>query len=249
VADAVGEAGVWDLVFFNMQDFGSTFHKSGNAVPSPYGPIMLGLDPGVLSMFKDVAVCFRSAGAKGFNRAAESATNIEEFRSIFLYDADTTQRRWIKDKQELNRLDWVQSRRLPVTSSAEISCAIASGIAIAPFEQFLKTVVVDPITFQDFSLYEAVMTSFASAKLIPRICHRSTKQQDVFYELLNFVAQGETELTRIANSTGVSERLRLVLSKWLESKLNYQFSRYSRYTFIGTISELKRIKAQRALSS
>jgi hypothetical protein len=64
--------GVWDKVFFNLEDFGCTFANGGRAVPNPYGPVLLRLRPSVLLGAKDVAVCLRSAGTRGFDRRRES---------------------------------------------------------------------------------------------------------------------------------------------------------------------------------
>ena len=48
---------VWDKVFVNLSDFGTTYARAGRGVPNPYGPILLQIHPAALREATEVAVC------------------------------------------------------------------------------------------------------------------------------------------------------------------------------------------------
>ena len=77
------ENGVWNKVFVNLQDFGQTFARGHVATPNPYGPLLLRLHPSALLEADDVAICLRSAGARGFNRERESLKTVTDVDRLF----------------------------------------------------------------------------------------------------------------------------------------------------------------------
>lgn len=244
--DADKKNGVWNLVFFNLQDFGRTFHKSGRAVPSPYGPILLKFKPDVLSVFDSIAVCLRSAGATNFDRRVESIISLEEFRSIFVEDQGTDRQRWIKGKQDLLKLDWVKSRKIPVTSAPEISCSTVSQGDVAPFSSFLECIEVDPIPFQGTSLKAEVESVTLESGVSAPVRERFTEQQDLFDAVLSDVATQNHDLTKFVNKNDLDPDVKSAAIKWLNGGISYQYSRFARYLFVGTLTELSLRKTRKA---
>jgi len=71
------ERGVWDKVFVNLADFGDGFACGRQAIPNPYGPILLVISPDGLAQAQDVAICLRSAGANGYDREKEALKSLD----------------------------------------------------------------------------------------------------------------------------------------------------------------------------
>src|SRR5688572_23253253 len=78
---------VWDKVFVNFSDFGTTFAGGGKGVPNPYGPILLQIRPAALRDASEVAVCLRPVGVKDFDRSRDSLSSLQELDYFFQYPA------------------------------------------------------------------------------------------------------------------------------------------------------------------
>jgi hypothetical protein len=132
------ENAVWDKVFLNLSDFGTTFARGKGAVPNPYGPVLLRVQPEAFQEAIDVAVCLRSAGAQGFRREQESLRTPEEIDRLFSRPADDEYpaSTWIKFATELQK-----EFNAPNARDPEISCTYKDGVL--PIK-YVDRVVVDP---------------------------------------------------------------------------------------------------------
>ena len=108
---------VWSKVFLNLEDFGKWFDSGKNAVPNPYGPVLIRVRPDMLRCARDVAVCLRSAGASGFDRKQESLT-LAETEDVFRSLRSPT----VKDRGDLAKLKKGDGQ------SPELSCAVAGQL-------------------------------------------------------------------------------------------------------------------------
>lgn len=75
---------VWDLVFFNLEDF--TQERFANGVwgtPNPYGPILLQLEPEALLGAAGVAICLRSASGTRFDMEEEGLKDVGDVDKLF----------------------------------------------------------------------------------------------------------------------------------------------------------------------
>lgn len=221
--------GVWDKVFTNLSDFGWTFARGGGATPNAYGPIMLRIEPDVLLAASDVAICLRSAGAKGFDRVRESLGTIADVDCLFVnarHQADTM-RYYLKRSSELHD-------RWPNARAPEISCSVETGYL--PLRHFHLT--IDPYVFNDVPLIDTVRKHMSGtpATISPR--RVKSPYQIMYQELAHFILSGERSIEAI-RSSGCHKSDGLI--RWLD-KCNenaaYQFRRYCDYLYAGTICPL-----------
>ena len=128
---------MWDKVFVNLSDFGSSFARGAKGVPNPYGPILFQLRPAALLEASDVAVCLWSAGATGFNRQREALNTPEEVDRLFLHPRNSGTPK-IKYR---DRLAEEFGRQKTKTQDPEISCTVPDGVLSTQHVSFIR---VDP---------------------------------------------------------------------------------------------------------
>ncbi|HEX7672556.1 MAG TPA: hypothetical protein VF412_00225 [Bdellovibrio sp.] len=205
---------VFDKVFVNLSDFGSTFNNGGRATPLIYGPILMAIDPSALLLATDVAVCLRSAGTPGYNRQNESLTTSLEFIRLF---KDSTGK-WIKNSADLK----TEFPRLTVGGQPEISCSISAQLI--PFS-YVKFIVVDPISISGVDLPKVVTQIISKQGLPTRVCRRFCSSrmsvhdyqeiydiaqkrligfQDIAHNATSGTIQAWAQAMRAADSTGKS---------------------------------------------
>lgn len=216
--------GLWNLVFGNFNDFSSTFHWGNNAVPSPYGPILIKLDCKALQSAIDLSISLRSAGAKGFSREKESLKSIDDLNKIFLNPEDSEKSYQVKFKKNLEAA-------FPgsLVGSLEWNMSFPNGIL--PIDN-LVSVTVDPITVNGESLFgEVKRISSGYHKLLGSMVTRS-KCHPNFGDLISAVHSGAKNLNDL-------KRAEPALEDWANGieriKLEYQFERYASYTNEGTL--------------
>jgi hypothetical protein len=162
---------VWDKVFLNLSDFGRWFGEAAGNMPNPFGPILLIIKPNALASALNVAVCLRSAGAKGFNREKE-ALPLDHVERLFCHPANagTPQSTYVKFSEELQKEFHTSQARSP-----EISCTYPNGIL--PLE-FVSKILVDPYTIGDQALVYLVQQTVnqANAMLKGKIRKRSVNE-------------------------------------------------------------------------
>src|SRR5437660_11511139 len=139
---------VWDKVFVNLSDFGTTFANGGRGVPNPYSPILIQVRPAVLLEATDIAISLRSAGAPNFDRKKEALKTLEDVNKLFLHlpDVGSPKSQDVKFRAALNK-----DFQYPVAADPEISCSVPKG-----FLSFHHgtVVTVDPYFIRRRSLYD-----------------------------------------------------------------------------------------------
>lgn len=222
--------GVWDKVFVNTADFGDWFARGRSWVPNPYGPIVIQLQPAALLEAVDVAVCYRSAGAAGFNREQEAIAQVEEVDRLFLHPPDSGFPRssYLKPIPQLQALR--PGARLP-----EVSLSVPGGCL--PLNHAI-VIWTDPYEVGGRSLREWVCAAMNGVgidlPLWQRFCHE--ERRALYAELLSFVMTGYTSLRPLTQRAGPA--LQTWAADILAQELDYQFRRYSRYLMEGTVRPL-----------
>ena len=182
--------GVWDKVFFNLQDFGTIFEKGRTGVPTVYGPILFIVRPESLLEANDVAVALRSAGSPSFDRKTEALSSVEDIDRIFLHSANdgTYRRTYIRStskiKEEFGK-DYV--------SNPEISLTVSTGlISLAHVEE----VKVDPYMLGNKILLSHIAASKREKNygLTGRSRKYSKKQKAILKDITNILLTCELSL-------------------------------------------------------
>ncbi len=227
------ENGVWDKVFVNLEDYGRGFALGHDAVPNPYGPLLLRLRPSVLLKADDVAICLRSAGGRGFNRERESLKTVTDVNRVF-WNSTATGR-----GSELLKFKAVLRKEFgPEAQAVEVSCT--STTRLLPLDE-LCDVVADPYTIEGRSLAKWTQRRIVDRGLKTSVKIRKPKiDASVYDEMASLVRQRTPALRELPNLTAHADLL-----DWAERihkrNLEYQFARYTDYLRIGT---LKPIAAQ-----
>ena len=223
---------VWDKVFLNLSDFGSTFARGQAAVPNPYGPILLCVRPSGLLNAGDVAVCLRSAGAQGFDRKRESLRTPAQIERLFSrptndkYPAKT----WIKFATQLQK-----DFNNPNARDPEISCSFAAGYL--SFEH-VDRIVVDPYVINGTSLEQRVRQAQAAVKNRPAVHERVPKVRPERYNELADLVRNSTRSLANPGRWNASDGLKQWARAVAEKGLDYQFKRYADYLQRGTFGPL-----------
>lgn len=227
------ENGVWDKVFGNIVDFGDIFAKGKPWPPTVYGPIQLQIHPNALLEASDVAICLRSAGAKGFNRESEALT-IDEIDRVFYYPRNTPFPESIQVKsQSLLAEDFAK----PKPQSPEISCSVSNQTLSA---RYIIVAWVDPYVLNGQNLLDRVVDVVESKQefnfhIRLRSC-RDTSRKHLYSEIAECICQGITSLNNIAHDNNISTSLRKYAQQVLNnSEAVRQFNRYVKYLLHGTI--------------
>ena len=221
--------GVWDKVFANLWDFGSTFAKGGNAVPNTYGPILFQIKPKALSQGTDVAICLRSAGRQNFDRKKESLKSIEDVNRLFKYPVGDKNCQYVKkDRTELQE---EFSERSSDISAPEISCTVDLGYL--PLE-YVKLVRVEPYRIQGKPL-KTWVEEIKNAKNYQFRVFKRDRFPPYTQELIDILTQEMPSLSDLCQNHNLSQELRDWAKKINEGNLEYQFNRFAKYLRTGTI--------------
>ena len=223
---------VWDKVFLNLEDFGSTFARSlaegrANSVPNPYGPILLIVDPEALFQADDIAISLISAGVAGFDRE-ENALELGDVERLFLKPEGPA----IKWKDKLADEFGVDRRRI---SSPEMSCTIAEERIPWDHVVYVRT---DPYSFNDVSLEDYVNQLVGTAGLGLRVFERDGGA--LYQDLADALCGGYRDLGDLIVDLNCSHELRewaVELDKKGE-RLRRQWPRFAKYLCEGTIEWL-----------
>lgn len=219
---------VWDKVFANLSDFGSTFARGYDAVPNTYGPILFQIQPQALHEATDVAICLRSAGGQGFNRESESLSSIEDVDRLFQYPVDDPKKAYVKTRQEL------QNAFTPQASAPEISCTVVSGRLSM---QYVKWVRVEPYIIRGKRLRSRVEELKSSSGEKFGVFERDDCPSYT-NELIDILAKGSSSLQDLSQNSKVSQELRNWAKRVMDKKLEYQFNRFAKYLRNGTLLPL-----------
>lgn len=224
------ENGVWDKVFVNLEDFGRSFARAHTAVPIPYGPLLLRLHPSALLEADDVAICLRSAGARGFNRERESLKTVTGVDRLF----------WkpLSEGRDLTLLKFKDALRRefgPTANAVEVSCTYKNGLL--PFAKLLD-VLVDPYTIEGTPLAEWTRRAIADSDLKVPVKNRKTKvDTGVYNEIASLIRRQTPALGEFPNLT-----VHGFLLNWAERirtrNLEYQFKRFADYLRTGTLEPI-----------
>ena len=227
---------VWTKVFLNLQDFGKLFDHGRNAVPNPYGPILIRLAPKVLESAKNVAVCLRSAGARGFDRKREALT-LEETERVF----ETSRSPKI-------RPPWGLRETFEQAQSPELSCAVDGQVlpCFGPAQCLIEEIKVDPCRMGRALLRDAVRKlceqHSINASLVVRMGTRGyRKHYRNVVESLRALPRNpvERDLEKALARLAVSDHDRT--RRWARRvqrtpKIRRQFKRFIRYLVEGTLA-------------
>lgn len=226
------ENAVWDKVFLNLSDFGTTFARSKGAIPNPYGPVLLRIQPEALKEAVDIAVCLRSAGAQGFRREQESLRTPEEIDRLFSRTADDKYpaSTWIKFATELQK-----EFRSPGARDPEISCTYEDGVL--PIK-YVDRAIVDPYVINDTPLWQYVRHVVVDQRLGVSVYERKSVVGSVRYnELANLVREATPPLGCSAD-WNASEELKHWAREITSKNLEYQYNRFAQYLREGTLQPL-----------
>lgn len=233
--DADHANGVWDKVFVNLSDFGEGFARGSNAVPNPYGPIVLQIRPAALVDAEDVAVCLYSAGARDFDREAEALPRIELVDQLFFWPLgsvfpDSTR---VRFSDELRAVFPQAKSRNP-----ELSCTFLSGrISL----DHVVVVWTDPYVIGGKALRDWVQEAAQWRGLESLIRERTCKdgsRRRLYGELADLVSQGYRSLATLERLESTSDAMRNWAGKTLENSIDYNFRRYADYLFNGTLQPI-----------
>jgi hypothetical protein len=241
-------SGSWSKVFGNLSDFGWGFARGNNtsAVPNPYGPILLVFDPHALESVDDLAICLRSAGIQGFNRTAESLASAAEVDRIFTntYDPDETYTNaYLKRSEEL-RAEF--GARVGTAASAgwrtlnpEVSCTVSDELI--GFEHLIY-VIVDSYTKDGTRLIDLVSAALNEHAVNTRVLARNYRvganRERILQDLLRSFDNGPISLQQFAGKSYLAPESREWADRVRSRNLGWQFDRYARYLYEGTLSEM-----------
>ena len=230
------ENSVWDKVFINLSDFGRGFAQGAKSVPNPYGPILFEMNPKALLEADDVAVCLWSAGAKGFNREVEALGTVEDINRLFLHpvNSGSPQSAYIKFRDRLEQEFGKQKAQDP-----EISCTVPNGVFST---RYVKLVRIDPyiVNGQNLrNLTESIKQKYQGQFPIYERSYFKESRRNFYNEIAERISEEVPTLQALASDTTCSEPLRVWTVQILESKLEYQFQRYAKYLYNGTLKPMR----------
>ncbi len=224
---------VWDKVFANLSDFGSTFANGNKGVPNPFGPILFQIKPEALSQAEDVAICLCSAGKSGFNRNQESLRSVEDVNRLFSHKIEASKSYYLKNRKELS-----QEFNKTNASFPEINCSIESGKISLYYVESLK---IEPYYIQGQSLKSKVEDIIFKTgqnfnfTIDNRYRVPPYTQELIDLLLLNRILSLE-DLSRHPNA--VSPQLKDWASGVMSNNIEYQFNRFVKYLRTGTLLPL-----------
>lgn len=221
---------VWDKVFSNLEDFGRTFAYGKPAVPNPFGPILFQINPEALYEATDVAICLRSAGRPGFNRENEALSSIQDVDRLFEYPIEHSKSYFVKHPTQL------QEEFTPTASKAsapEISCTVVCGIFPLHYVNYIR---VEPYIIQRQPLQAKVKEIIANRGAKFQVFERDLDRCPAYTnELLEILKSDLPSIQNLSQNPRVSVGLRDWSIKLMERNLEYQFNRFAKYLYQGTI--------------
>jgi hypothetical protein len=220
--------GVWDKVFANLSDFGSTFATGGPTVPNTYGPILFQIRPEALLDATDVAICLRSAGGQGFKRESEAFTSVQDVDRLFQYPIGNSKSHYVKSRKQL------QEEFTPQASAPEISCTLESGLFSL---QYVKLVRVEPYLIGGEALQVKVENLKSNTGGRFQVFERELDRCPTYTnELVNILESGVPSLYNLSDNSNVSQELRAWAKRVIDQEIAYQFNeRFAPYLYHGTI--------------
>lgn len=226
------ESDVWDKVFGNLHDFGRSFASynipSGRAVvPNPYGPILVVLSPSALLEADDVAICLRSAGAKGFNRERE-ALPLARIDRLFA-DRHPSGARYAKFGSQLRREGTGRE------SDPELSASVPQQYFSL---KYITHLIVDGYRFESGTLLEIVQQAWAAAGGPKRVWPRRTRpdRAALLTEVSAAIRDGCLRANELAESSSAGPLARQWACELIASGLQYQYQRFATYLQNGTLA-------------
>ena len=228
------ENNMWDKVFVNLSDFGSSFARGAKGVPNPYGPILFQLRPAALLEASDVAVCLWSAGATGFNRQREALNTPEEVDRLFLHPRNSGTPK-IKYR---DRLAEEFGRQKTKTQDPEISCTVPDGVLSTQHVSFIR---VDPYIINNQKLLywvNIIKQRYSVQFPVYERSHFPERSRSSFYnEIAEQIGEQIPTLQALARNNACSQPLR----DWAEQilRLEWQFERYASYLRDGTLKPIR----------
>lgn len=238
--DSDKENEIWELVFGNLWDYGSTFAnkkwgKNSAPVPNPYGPITLKCEPSVLKEAENISVCLRSTGGKGFNRTQEGIV-IGDIPRIFycLSCEDEYQESWIKYSNDLKKEFGINAQD---SLNPELSCKVKNQLL--NFDNVFQ-ILVDDIQLGDTKLIDVVKNDVKEHGLkIPvytRFYHKtdSSIRKQILYNLVICSTNGLNTFDEIFESDLCEFETKNWMVKVNKCGIKYQFDRYMTYLANGT---------------
>lgn len=224
---------VWNKVFLNFSDFGTTFSNGKNGIPNPYGPILLKLSPEILNEAESVAVCIEPVGSNAYvNSELNSLKSINDINRIFAHPAnhpENRKRAWVKYKSALR-----EEFQCSKPCDPDISCTVAGGKLSL---KYLKRVLIDPYVVAGKPLRNWVAKTFPP-ELDDLFQERTSARKLLYNELANLIIDGISDIGELSQSSYMSEEL----SKWAQAiecnNLGWQFRRFANYLRNGTLLEI-----------
>ncbi len=216
------ESGAWELVFFNLMDFGNFFATGSMGTPTAYGPITVVLAPAALLEAQDVAVCPRSAGHPGFDRAAECLPSQEDVDSLFANPTDGSggPAYYLKDARP------------------EVSASYIAGFA---GWCHARRILVEAVNVGAAGLLDAVGCAAAKAGLTapakPRF-YKCAQRQQVLGDLCRLLADDSVRLEDSSAHPQVSGATRAWATQLQSEECAYQYARFAQYLRDGTLGPL-----------
>lgn len=232
---------VWDLVFGNLSDFGSSFAKGKwgekPPVPNPYGPITLYCSPKILLEADDIAICLRSAGGSNFDREEEGLA-IEDVPKIFycLECTEDYKEPWIKFSEKLKEAFNIKDSK---TYNPEISCS--SPKEFLPL-QYVEKIIVDEIPINDTTLREIIREKAKNNSFHVDIYNRfyhdteGKNRKEILHHLVNCIHDGLNDFNSVYSKSVNHQYTKDWLDKIKTCGNVYQFNRYLKYLSEGTFS-------------
>ncbi len=233
---------VWTKVFGNLSDFGYRFaqgrrNENTAPTPNPYGPILLVLNPEVLSEAEDVAICLKSAGGMDFNRESESLGSAGEVDRIFEHGIENAPSNFAKtyvkfDKALRSEFGNEQAK------TPEVSCTVENERLSF---NHLEKIEVDPYVINQQNLFDKVRTLKQRYGVNGAVWRRHYQEGrlEIAQELADLLSQGLVTTNDIIHNERTSEGLRDWVARINRGRVDWQFDRFAKYLRIGTILELQ----------
>ena len=223
------EKSVWDKVFLNMSDFGTTFATGGNGVPNPYGPILIQLHPKALLEASDVAICLRSAGARDFSREDEALETVDEVNRLFSNSSDSKMKYGAALQEEFG----VDNARDP-----EMSCSVESGRLSIGHSSLIR---VDSYVVNRTRLIDEVRNCLNGWGPQVRVFERTYygDRKRLIKELVDLLLNDRPpSLDELASLETCSDAIRVWAEQLRDRNLGWNFDRYAQYLRSGTLVPL-----------
>jgi len=234
---------VWNLVFGNLWDYGSTFAnkmwgENSAPVPNPFGPITLKCEPNILNESNNVSVCLRSAGGIAFNREGEGLS-IDDIPRIFycLNCEDEYKESWLKYSDDLKKEFQINT---PNTLNPELSCQTPNELLSA--DRIIQ-ILVDDIQVNGTPLIHTVKEIVRDFQFdIPvynRFYHKEfgETRKGILSNLISCASEGLRTFDEIYKHKLCEEPTKEWMGKVNNCGNKYQFDRYLNYLINGTLNE------------